>query len=238
MGNILGPYGSPTAMRGFVTFDSTLVIPADEGLAHSTLRAATRSVHLATHGLPVMRLLLSDELDRPTYLRVLCRLWGFVRAVEETASLADEIVPPRLPDLQADLEWLGMDASAIFRLPTCPLPASIRTSATGRLGAAYVLQGSRYGGLAIALHVNVILGLGPETGAAFFSSRGLDLIVLRTALWEFIEAGLDDEDSRASAVAAAIDTFNAFFAWFEAWEGGASGSRHSFDTVTRPARSI
>ena len=181
------------------------------GLA--ALRGATRASHLATHDVAAMCRLLSARLDRPAYLTVLCRLWGWVEAVERAVPPDPAFAPARLPDLRADLVWLGLTPAALAALPACSLPADIAATPAARLGVAYVLQGSRHGGGTIAGHLRTTLGLGPDSGAAFLSSGGRDWSGPWAALLARIETELTDADARESAATAAVATFDAFLEW-------------------------
>jgi heme oxygenase (biliverdin-IX-beta and delta-forming) len=113
---------------------------------------------------------------REGYKNLLTRFYGFHSAWEKAAGTVapdkaffESRCKTRL--LAKDLGALGMQEDEIIRLPQCdplmPLP-----SAPAVLGSMYVVEGSTLGGAIIAREVERRLGLGPETGCAYFRSYG------------------------------------------------------------------
>lgn len=119
---------------------------------------------------------------RDGYRDLLIRFYGFHSAWEKAAA---GMAPDRAffesrcktQLLVRDLEALGMPNDEIIRLPQChplmPLP-----SPTAVLGSMYVVEGSTLGGAVIARDVERRLGLGPETGCAYFGSYGRDTAMM------------------------------------------------------------
>ena len=127
---------------------------------------------------PLHRLLLPD-FSLAEYVAILKRLYGFLCAVEPaaTAALASALSEAdtrklwRLPHLAADLSHFGVTTGGMEILPVCPDPPAFPT-ASRALGWFYLSEGSRLGGQVLAGALKERLGLGPETGAAYFGSRG------------------------------------------------------------------
>src|SRR3954466_11849701 len=137
------------------------------------LKAETRPAH--------DRIEKAMDLDqrvatRESYKNLLIRFYGFHSVWEKAAGMVapdkaffESRCKTRL--LAKDLEALGMQEDGIVRLPQCdplmPLP-----SPPAVLGSMYVVEGSTLGGAIIAREVERKLGLGPETGCAYFICFG------------------------------------------------------------------
>jgi heme oxygenase len=109
------------------------------------LRAATRPAHRALDHHPLLAPLTRTPLTEKDYARALAALHGPQRAIENVLSgFAPEMqFPPRLADLEADLDALG----------TTPLPLMAELprfdSVDQLIGAMYVIEGSNLGGTVI-----------------------------------------------------------------------------------------
>jgi heme oxygenase (biliverdin-IX-beta and delta-forming) len=113
---------------------------------------------------------------RTGYRGVLERFHGFHAAwetvVEPVIADADFFEPRRkLGLLRRDLRVLGVDERALEALPRCAPLMPLRDAAAA-FGAMYVVEGSTLGGAVISKHVARTLGLGPDTGCAYFHGYG------------------------------------------------------------------
>jgi heme oxygenase len=136
------------------------------------LREQTRAAHeRAEETLPLM----DPALDRARYREILAAFWGFhaaleprLRAVDGLAALGlDAGRRRKLPLLEADLRALGEDPSRLPAAPEVPRVDGVPAA----LGVMYVLEGATLGGRVISRHL-ASLGIGPETGGAFFGGYG------------------------------------------------------------------
>ena len=154
--------------------------------------------------------------SRDAYKNLLIRFYGFHKAWENAAS-------SQAPDraffrsrcktalLARDLEALGLHAGEIIQLPQChplmPLPAPEAV-----LGSMYVVEGSTLGGALIAKAVERKLGLGPDSGCAYFRSYGRDTAAMwNTFGWVLLAASSLETDDLI--VASAQDTFTVMHDW-------------------------
>lgn len=190
--------------------------------AIASMRAATWPSHQKLE----KALDMGERLSRvDTYREYLERMWGFCAGLEH--RLEPEWVLPALPDyasrrklplLGTDLTALGADSRSLALLARCDeLPACPDLAAA--LGCAYVLEGATLGGRTMLPLLNKRLGLTPQHGAAYFASYGENV----TSMWRVFGAAFDrwctNPQREASAVTAALATFDALTAWLC---GGAS----------------
>lgn len=166
------------------------------------LRTATRAAHRALDHHPLLALLVRPGLGGSDYARALGALHGPQVAME--SWLADFLpaadLPPRLPDLNADLAEL---ASA-----PCPLMVARPDwpdTVAARLGGAYVIEGAHLGGAVIARQLPVNL---PRR---FFGNAGGEVRWQR--FWQF--ASQFDPIS-PEQLSAAVLAAEACFAWYRA----------------------
>ena len=136
------------------------------------LRDRTRAAHdRAEDALP----LLDPSLDAARYRAILAAFWGFHAAVEPRLAAVAELrglgLEPlerrKLPRLEHDLRTLGADPA---RLPLADAVPRVEGAAAA-LGCMYVLEGATLGGRVISRHL-AALGIGPDTGGAFFAGYG------------------------------------------------------------------
>jgi len=184
------------------------------------LREKTRSNHKAIEQNRLLASLLDPTLTEAGYVRVLRKFYGFFMPLEKRLSEACErtgladVLKSRLktPLLRKDLEFLTKDLNDDFycrKLP--PLDSEAFC-----LGTLYVTEGSTLGGQIIVKAVESSVGVGPETGAAYFNGYGASTMIL----WAETCKVLEDFAQRHSSeqphiVSAAIDTFNAMQKWFD-----------------------
>ncbi|MFP4308914.1 MAG: biliverdin-producing heme oxygenase [Desulfococcaceae bacterium] len=167
---------------------------------------------------PLHRLLLPD-FSLSEYVAVLKRLYGFLCAAEPAAaaalatalSEADTRKLWRLPHLAADLSHFGVTAADLEILPVCPDPPTFPT-ASRAVGWFYLSEGSRLGGQVLAGGLKERLGLGPETGAAYFGSRG-ENPGHRWRRFQSMADQLISPQAQQETIAAACDCFDQLNRW-------------------------
>jgi heme oxygenase len=154
--------------------------------------------------------------DRKSYAAHIAGMWGFCAPFEAAlgrsglaAVLTDYASRRKLPLLTRDLQALGLSPAA---LPICEqLPECQDTAAA--FGCLYVFEGASLGGQALLPLVANRLGLQPAHGAAFLASYGDQV----TGMWRRFGAALEEwcesPERRATAVAAAVSTFECLGAW-------------------------
>jgi heme oxygenase len=163
---------------------------------------------------------LRHTCDLTTYRRLVQRFWGVYAPLEAQLCAQEHWrahegeLAPRLktPLLERDMRALGGDGPAPPQCAALP-PLDGRA---GVFGCLYVLEGATLGGQLITRQLQRNLAIGPENGAAFFSSYGR----LVGPMWQRFRALLSEqvagpEDERA-ALASAQATFDCFRAWFAA----------------------
>jgi heme oxygenase len=162
--------------------------------------------------------LLEFELSVERYRRVLELFFGFYAPVEAGLALAGRALGLPLRDrttlLESDLLRLGLSGRELADLPRCanlPRLSSLEDLA----GCLYVLEGACLGGQVIAPTLRERLGVGKDSGAAFFTGDAEGT----AARWRLFLAWLEDlANARAGTseiVASARATFLAFAQWVE-----------------------
>jgi heme oxygenase len=173
---------------------------------------------------PLHRLLLPD-FSLPEYLAVLKRLYGFLCSVEPAATAAmasawseeDTRKLWRLPHLASDLSHFGVTTAGMEILPVCPDPPAFPTP-TRALGWFYLSEGSRLGGQVLAGALKSRLGLGPDNGAAYFSSRGEN----PGHQWRWFQSMADQwvpPEAETETIFAARDCFDRLNRWLAGQPG-------------------
>ncbi len=173
------------------------------------IRADTRQMHLR------VETCLDLEGSCATvdgYRKLLARMLAFHAPLEERLSHLDwagtgvDFESRRKARLlRADLAALGAPSEG---LPRAALP-QLRSLAAG-FGCLYVVEGSTLGGKIILRHVERALGLDAARGASFFASYRADVGPMWRAFGEAATAYCSTGPRVDEAVAAAIDTFEAF----------------------------
>lgn len=182
------------------------------------IRAQLRQATAALHEEIEQKLDLpgaDGSLDR--YRNLLQAFYGFHAPVEESirsAGLAAPgfSLPARAALLERDLLALGASASAIEELPRCrKLPA---VESAGKLaGCLYVIEGACLGGQIIARGLAQRLGIGPDTGAAFFVGEGAGTAARWKQVIAWIEEVVRGGAPAAEVVESARATFGALLRW-------------------------
>lgn len=154
--------------------------------------------------------------SRDGYRAMLERFYGFHAAWEaEVAPLiADRaFFDPRrkVGLLRRDLRALGLDERVIDTLPRCAALMPLDDAASA-FGAMYVVEGSTLGGAVISKHVGRTLGIGPDSGCAYFRSYGPDIARMWSAFRERLLA-LSSPERDDLIVASAQRTFGVLQGW-------------------------
>lgn len=177
------------------------------------LRVATRAPHERLHLHAGFSAVKDGRIERPDYLALLIRLYGFYLPFDIAAGQE----PVRTQWLAEDLSALGFGAAS---LPCIRLCADIPRydCQPRRLGALYVVEGSALGGRMLGRGLDALLGATAIAGRRFFAGRGA---ATGTAWLGFLDqiAAIDAEPSgRAALVSAAVETFEVFETWLHGWD--------------------
>jgi heme oxygenase len=177
------------------------------------LKSETRDAHDRLEG----ELELTSFTGSPdSYREILARFYGFhaVWEWEAGAMIADPgFFDPRrkLSLLVRDLRALGASDGEIAALPLCGPAAAMPTRAAA-FGAMYVVEGSTLGGSLIAHNAERRLGIGRDTGCAYFRSYGRDV----GRMWKEFGARLlaiSGPDTDDLVVSSARRTFECLRGW-------------------------
>lgn len=193
------------------------VPPAAENVLRR-MREATWPVHERLHLHPVLRPLTQRRPTPEGYLGAVRALYGFVIPMEPLLGAEAEGRTARAPLLAADLDCLAEGGGQPGRdRPEPPLAGNLPSLATAaaRLGCRWVLDGSAHGGRAMLPHLQRSLGVGPDRGAAYFASAGIDLAAERGSLQVLLDRFVTNEDTCQEAVEAAGATFAALERWLD-----------------------
>lgn len=184
--------------------------PDDTRLVRARLKRATDPLHDRLNALPALTALLTAAPDAAAYGFVLERFYGLFVPLERDI-FADPGLAPHHPlmsrrqALEDDLRALGRDLAMLDEAPDLPdLQAADGLGRAGRLGALYVLQGSRLGGAVIGRNLVRSLSIVPR----FFDCTG-DITPWRV-FCALLEDQVDDENKVAAAEKSAQQTFAAF----------------------------
>lgn len=156
-------------------------------LLQAELRAATRDLHHRLDHHDLLAPLVRSSLDVADYALALQALYAINAPTEQaisdyidTQGLAfDYATRRRMPDLLADLEYLGINTPQLAWAGP-----SIRSH--GQLiGCLYVLEGSTLGGRVIYKQLQNALKLNQQTGGRFFAGHGELTMPMWQAFWTF-----------------------------------------------------
>ncbi len=195
--------------------------------ASARLRDETRELHDRIERNPVAARMMAQDVGTADHRRMHVRLLGYHRpALDRVGVLLAGDMPDvlgamadRVRRLEDDLRVMGTDPATV---PSAPLPSDL--DAAGAVGIVYVLEGSVLGGRIIARHLAERLGLGPETGAAFYA----DAPAGTHPRWADVCVRIDDwaagrgRAAEDAMVAAARRSFADLDRWFS--EGGGAGT--------------
>lgn len=193
----------------------------------SRLRNSIQDLHDRAQDMKPLDAILSRTITEAEYVAVLGRLYGFTAPLEALldSSLRElDFSRPyaelmRAPDLANDLEYFGITGSKLNDLPRIQLPGTLELPAA--LGMLYFMEGSRLGGIIIARNLEDCLGLGPDCGAAYFSSYGQDPHILKDELDSLLISWVSMTGEDDAVIAGTRDGFTALIAWMDAMEHSA-----------------
>ncbi len=166
--------------------------------------------------------LLSPELSRESYSRILEKFLGFYEPLEaqllyrkEWQELGLDPSPRRKTmALKRDLAALGLDESAVRLIPRSAHSSLPRLDAMERcVGCLYVVEGATLGGQFISKHLSALLGVGPQNGGAFFTGYGSQTGERWREFRSFCEAYASGGQDQDQIVEGARDTFQKLAAW-------------------------
>lgn len=171
------------------------------------IREATLASHRTLNHHPLLAPLTRSPLDQSAYCHSLAALHGPQCALEGLLSgfAPAQDFPPRSPDLERDLQALGIDPQPLrITLPELRSNSQL-------LGAMYVIEGSNLGGALIARLIES--SLPPETPRHFFTNAGTQSRWGK--FWSWVEQHRAMIDSEVMA-AAACQTFDLYKAHLDA----------------------
>lgn len=193
---------------------STHAVPS----LHCLLRDATMTIHERMHGHDGFRAVKEGVIDKASYRKLLCRLYGFYSAFERETDLGNE----RSRWLCHDLAAVGFNLSSEDEIPECAAIPSLK-SAHRRIGALYVAAGSALGGRQLARGLDHLFPSDETAGRHFFLGHGAQT----GAMWRDYLAQLaavpPDPDTQTEIVDAALETFAVFESWASGWKDVANG---------------
>lgn len=175
------------------------------------LRRATAGDHAAVEGaVPLM----GEELTPLEYVAVLRRMYGLVAAWE---SFCERSGPGWMQTLMGERQRRGLleeDLRVLgSELPEGGLPRLPEFRGDAEfLGAMYVMEGSRLGGLVIAKHVEDVLGLEAGRGDSYFRGGGGQTAAMWREVLEVLRTRVPD-DQADCVIAAARRMFQSFGDW-------------------------
>jgi heme oxygenase (biliverdin-IX-beta and delta-forming) len=185
----------------------------------SMLRQATRIQHAKLESVVDFEKYLGT---RRGYCHMLCLMYGVIAPFEERLQLFNwttsgiDFSPRRKTRwLETDLQALGCDVQRIKSNDCSELLPQI-SNLVQAIGCLYVIRGSTLGGRVIGQRLKNQLGITAANGGAFYFSYGEHVLTKWTDFCESAKKYCDTSDKREEAVAAAIETFECFSAWFEA----------------------
>jgi heme oxygenase (biliverdin-IX-beta and delta-forming) len=193
----------------------TLPLPQKGAAARNALREATYAVH---QRLESSLRLTAPDLTRNEYLQTLGCFFSTYLALESElekhAPLLHEVgidwqERRKVPLLQRDLEALGQADAHGVRLTSRAEVPPLETLPQA-MGCLYVLEGATLGGTLISANLRRVLGIGPESGGAFFASYGGAVQIQWQRFCVALEKSLSDVHGRQQAAASAIATFELF----------------------------
>lgn len=139
---------------------------------HESLRTrikeATRPIHDLIDNHPASLTVLSPSVTLADYARFLGLTFGFLRPLEDSlVAFGLEGFVPRSPAILEDLRRIGVTEESLASIPTARGVEPLASEGEA-MGLAYVIEGSRMGGMVIAKHVGRHLELTGENGLSFF----------------------------------------------------------------------
>ena len=180
------------------------------------LRAETSRSHAAIESLMPI---LDPNISLVAYSQLLYRLLGYYAPLEDLLRAEIEIYWPdqeylcaeraKSPLLEHDLRAIkkGFElAERCTNLPKLNTPAQV-------LGCLYVIEVATLGGQIISKHLRANLGIGPESGAAFFHGYGTNIAIQWQSFRSFLIHNATTMNQDNEIVVSANETFKTLSLW-------------------------
>jgi heme oxygenase len=175
----------------------------------------TKPIHDRLDGDPDSVRAIQPTATRDDFVHLLKRTYGFVKPVEEALVAQNKILAPvfkfetRAEIVLEDLRVLGVRVAG---LPVMSSTPTIQTVGHA-MGVAYVLEGSKMGGLVIAKQVSRFSGI---ESRFFLPGEPKSVVKEFQAFCAKLDVFARCECDERDAVDAAIETFALIDAWFVA----------------------
>ncbi|MDF0733610.1 biliverdin-producing heme oxygenase [Pseudomonas entomophila] len=188
-------------------------MPSTAHLPTSPLLLALRAGTQASHKALERRLpFFSAGFDQAAYRQLIAAYYGFHAPLETLLTEHQARARDKTPALARDLQALALSPAQIDALPRCQALPAVADAASA-LGVMYVLEGSTLGGQVLKRAMAERLGIDASNGGAFLDVYG-------SATGQHWRAFLDrlgqaPATAQASAVQAAVATFERFEQWLE-----------------------
>lgn len=181
--------------------------------AHRTLKSETQALHRRLESHPLQRLLLSPSLNKRSLQRILQAYLGFYLPLEMKLVNSVPCIYPtygfQSTEILMDLIVLQSDMQNLILCEKLPIIASNYDA----LGAFYVLEGARLGGMVINQHLKSVL---PSLQTRFFASRSHSLVNNWTDFVSLLDVTVVTTSQCNSVVNKAQETFTCFELWLDA----------------------
>lgn len=180
------------------------------------LKAETSLYHTQLEANPRSTAVLSDSITIDSYLDLLTCFYGFYLPLEQQLARLEWLyvgfnynARRKVPGLEADLSYLGIDRAVI---PVCPTVPEVATLAQA-VGTLYVIEGATLGGQIIRRHLQSKLGLDAGCGASFFCSYGDQVGPMWMQYMAFATECALNPETEDEIVAAAVRLFTSLHGW-------------------------
>ncbi len=195
------------------------------GIFMPRLRDSIRLIHDEAEKRGPLGKIVENTMTSESYVSILCRLYGFVTPCEVAMDPLLKVYGveirwnerKRADLLKKDLMFFGMSDLSIESIPKCYDVYRMDTTADA-LGLAYILEGSRLGGLTLSKALQKNFGFQNHQGYSYFSSNGVDVINLWSSFRDFMENYVALNDSGQEIIAAAISGFQKLNSWLDVQE--------------------
>ena len=179
------------------------------------LRAATHDIHVRLDHHPLLAGITKPAYPLAFYRQVLLGYFCLYLMLEKAIATAiaregldfDYKARLKLPWINADLKYLGLETLAAEHFPRHDIGPFVINNPAQLAGTLYAIEGSTLGGQVIARHVAKNLGLTSTAGARFFNGYGEETAERWHAFEGFMQRSCVDESSQRQACDAAVSTF-------------------------------
>lgn len=188
---------------------------------HLQLKQQTSSAHTALDSSPLLAKLMSKNLSKAHYVKVLQKLqpWYFALESVFTECL---ILPPSLNIcsksalLNEDLQTLSANTQSASFIDEYFGDLTLRFAQQSKeylLGALYVVEGSSLGGAVLAPKIERTLGI--SCGTAFYRCYGDNKQALFAQVLAFIQGKIANQQQLDEAIKGANAAFDSLQKWLE-----------------------